>query len=54
MTCTFGYMCFLIVWKWLLNWDGKTGIAPSILTGMLDFFLKVGGTDPNSAELYEN
>ncbi|KAL9644879.1 hypothetical protein ABK040_005359 [Willaertia magna] len=39
---TFGYMCFLIIYKWCVNWGDKVYAnvgAPSILPMMTDFFL---------------
>jgi len=46
MLCTFGYMCFAIVVKWLQDWgDGST--APSIIA----LFINVGYTPPGS-QLY--
>jgi len=35
----FGYMCFLIVVKWFTDWSGRTGIAPYLLTTMINIFL---------------
>lgn len=43
----------MIFYKWLIDWDGITDKAPSILTNMLKFFLNFGATDPNAAELYD-
>jgi V-type H+-transporting ATPase subunit a len=41
----FGYMDFLIVFKWLTDWTGKD--APSIITTMMNIGLKVGKTVTN-------
>jgi V-type H+-transporting ATPase subunit a len=49
MMCLFGYMDFLIIVKWLTNWEGNTGAAPAIIATMIGMFLKFGeipeGTD---------
>jgi V-type H+-transporting ATPase subunit a len=49
MMCLFGYMDFLIIVKWLTNWEGNTGAAPGIIATMIGMFLKFGeiptGTD---------
>lgn len=51
MSCTFGYMCVLIVLKWCTNWsevDCPIDIPdcpPSILQAMLHFFLNPGSFD---------
>lgn len=42
MLYTFGYMCFAIILKWLINWgDGSN--APSIIS----LFINMGITEPN-------
>lgn len=41
MVCTFGYMCFAIVAKWLIDWgDGSN--APSIIS----LFINIGVSEP--------
>jgi V-type H+-transporting ATPase subunit a len=40
----FGYMDFLIVFKWLKDWTGKTQVAPSIISTMMNIGLKLGKT----------
>ncbi|CCD13526.1 unnamed protein product [Trypanosoma congolense IL3000] len=42
LTCTFGYMCFLIIVKWCTNWEHRTHEAPSLLETMTNFFLQPG------------
>lgn len=42
MTCLFGYMNLLIIVKWLTNYAGKEGLAPSILTTLINMPLKAG------------
>lgn len=32
LLCLFGFMDLLIIMKWLVNWEGKEGEAPSIIT----------------------
>ncbi|EPY18659.1 V-type H+-transporting ATPase subunit I [Strigomonas culicis] len=41
LSCTFGYMCLLIVVKWLTTWE-STHDAPSLLEAMTNFFLSPG------------
>ena len=38
----FGYMDVLIVRKWLTDYTGKEGDAPSIITFMINMFLRSG------------
>jgi V-type H+-transporting ATPase subunit a len=40
----FGYMDFLIVFKWVKSWTGNTAWAPSIITTMMNVGLKLGKT----------
>jgi len=40
----FGYMDFLIVYKWTVDWTGNTANAPSIITTMINLPLKLGKT----------
>ena len=46
----FGYMDFLIIVKWLTNFDGRESKAPSIIQTMIQMFINMGqipvGTDP--------
>lgn len=42
MSSTFGYMCFLIISKWLINWKDSSN-APSIIT----IFISLGKTNKN-------
>lgn len=52
MICTFGYMCFLIIFKWMFPWD-STNLenARSIITVMINMFLGLGST--NNEPLYD-
>jgi V-type H+-transporting ATPase subunit a len=40
----FGYMDFLIVYKWTVDWTDNTANAPSIITTMINLPLKLGKT----------
>lgn len=40
LSCTFGYMSFIILLKWCIDWDKMTTAPPSLLNTMTDFFLK--------------
>jgi V-type H+-transporting ATPase subunit a len=40
----FGYMDFLIVFKWLKLWNGSAHPPPSIISTMMDIGLKTGST----------
>ena len=46
----FGYMDALIVTKWLTDFTGREGKAPSIIQTMIGMFISMGaipeGTDP--------
>jgi V-type ATPase 116kDa subunit family len=43
MILLFGYMDFLIVYKWLTYWPDAS-VAPSIITTMINMPLKLGKT----------
>ena len=45
MVALFGYMDFLIIYKWLTPWKLYEANAPSIITTMINLPLKVGKTD---------
>ena len=38
----FGYMDFLVVFKWLQNWQDRKQWAPSIISTMMNIGLKMG------------
>lgn len=42
MLMLFGYMDFMIFVKWIRNWDGKTADAPSLISQLMNIFLKFG------------
>lgn len=46
MLCLFGYMSFLIFWKWC--WDWKTETPPLILNVMISMFLSPVSLDPDN------
>ena len=47
MVLLFGYMDFLIVFKWTIDWNVVgTQNAPSIITTMINMPLKLGKTVP--------
>jgi V-type H+-transporting ATPase subunit a len=41
----FGFMCLLIIVKWLTDWTGRTDRAPSIIGIMIAMFLGQGAVD---------
>lgn len=45
--CTFGYMCILIIFKWMVPWgiERSTAEAPSIIGQMIALPLKAGSTE---------
>lgn len=45
----FGYMDVLIIMKWLTNYEGREGQAPSIITTMINMFLNGGYVQPGQA-----
>ena len=44
MILLFGYMDFLIIYKWLQDWGYNSAVAPSIITTMINLPLKLGKT----------
>jgi len=42
LVALFGYMDFMIIIKWLTNWEGKEQYAPSVITTMIDMCLNMG------------
>lgn len=44
MVLLFGYMDFLIFYKWTVDWTGNTANAPSIITTMINLPLGLGKT----------
>jgi V-type H+-transporting ATPase subunit a len=39
MLCIFGYMCFLVVLKWLIDWNNVEGGAPRLLNVMISMVM---------------
>ncbi|KAJ6246432.1 v-type proton atpase subunit a [Anaeramoeba flamelloides] len=51
----FGYMCFLIIYKWLTNWNHREGQTGGIIliTTLINFFLKPG-TVAKDQQIYKH
>lgn len=47
MLSLFGYMIVMIFAKWLTNWTGIESRAPSIITLLMNIFLKLGSVVKN-------
>eukprot|EP01137_Pigoraptor_chileana_P013444 Opistho-2@66966 len=47
LVCIFGYLCFMIIYKW-----ANPGNAPSVLLALINMFLKSGEEIPTSDLLY--
>jgi V-type H+-transporting ATPase subunit a len=45
MTGLFGYMILMIFIKWSIDWTGHSSQAPSIITQLMNIFLKGGSVD---------
>jgi len=41
----FGYMCFIILYKWCVNWGLKDRTPPSLILILVDVILNVGKVD---------
>ena len=50
LTCTFGYMIFMIFYKWCVNWFAISKQPPNLIQSMISMFLKLG--DPGADPLY--
>jgi len=50
LSCSFGYLCFMIIYKWCINWSVVNAPAPDLLKTMTDFFLHFA--DPINPGLY--
>jgi len=37
--CSFGYLAFIIIYKWCINWGYYGAVAPDLLNTMTDYFL---------------
>ena len=51
MVFIFGYMDFMIIYKWLIDYSGMEWKAPNITSTLLDMFLKVGGVSEFTSKL---
>ena len=45
MTSLFGYMIFMIFFKWAFDWSGKLDKAPSLITQLMNIALKLGDVE---------
>ena len=45
MTLIFGYMDFMIIYKWCMSWKDHENLAPNITSSLLNMFLKLGAID---------
>jgi len=52
----FGFMDYMIILKWLTNFEGKEYTAPSIIVNMISMFFGGGQRTPGSqdVDLMEN
>jgi len=51
MLSTFGYMVFMILYKWCVNWQQASNPAPNLIQTMINMFLSPGSVDANK-QLY--
>eukprot|EP00343_Euplotes_focardii_P010167 CAMPEP_0205829538 /NCGR_PEP_ID=MMETSP0206-20130828/38423_1 /ASSEMBLY_ACC=CAM_ASM_000279 /TAXON_ID=36767 /ORGANISM="Euplotes focardii, Strain TN1" /LENGTH=512 /DNA_ID=CAMNT_0053132345 /DNA_START=128 /DNA_END=1666 /DNA_ORIENTATION=+ len=54
MLCLFGYMDYLIIVKWMTNWEGRTDRAPGIISTMIGMFLNLGEIPARTDALIES
>jgi V-type H+-transporting ATPase subunit a len=52
MLSIFGYLCFLIIYKWFQNFAGTGRTAPGLLNTLIFMFLRMGKVDPKE-QLFE-
>lgn len=50
--CTFGYMIFIVIYKFTVDWTGKESLAPNLVQTMIGMFLSPGSVDSDKV-LYE-
>jgi len=49
----FGYMCFIILYKWCINWSEKGRTPPSLIAVLVSIVLNVG-TVTNETQLFDS
>lgn len=54
MLSFFVYMCFIIIYKWCINWDDVDFEPPSLITVLVDFVLDAGTVTKDETQLYSN
>jgi vacuolar-type H+-ATPase subunit I/STV1 len=47
MLATFGYMCFMILYKFTVDWVGEQRAAPNLIQTMIKMFLQPGVVEPS-------
>jgi len=52
LVCTFGYMIFIIIYKFTQDWTGREIYAPNLVQTMIGMFLSPGSVDADK-QLYE-
>jgi len=50
----FMYMCFIIVYKWCINWHEKDYSPPSLITILVNFVLNAGTIAKDETQLYDD
>jgi len=50
----FIYMCFIIIYKWTINWDNEEYAPPSLITVLVNFVLNVGTVTKDETQLYDS
>jgi len=60
MSCTFVYMSYLIIFKWLTDWRQREDLSPSIINQMINMPLRAGAVgntplwqDPQAQEEFQ-
>jgi len=52
MVSFFVYMCWIIIYKWCINWENESYSPPSLITVLVDFVLNSGNVTKNETQLY--
>lgn len=52
MLSTFGYMCWMILYKWTVDWNNSSVSPPNLIQTMISMFLNVGTVD-SAKQLYQ-